>query len=111
MRYGEYEGGARIKEAGSLVGACLGESNLCRGLNEYKARMAWNSHSGAASRTLGCSLSRGILYVRLSSSLLRSRLYPRLGTIRDAVNAELSEDPTFTRRPGDTSPVKKIILQ
>ncbi len=111
MKVGDYGGHSEAQSVGSLVGTCLREMGLASALNEHKVFEAWDSVSGAARHTIGRHFRGGTLYVRLSSSVMRSELHRRLDRILDGVNAALVADETFTRKVSETRPVKKIILQ
>ncbi len=111
MKVGEYGGSVQAQSIGSLIGDCLKEMGLSEGMNAHRIFEAWNSVSGAARHTIGHYFKGGTLYIRLSSSVVRSELYRRLNAILDGINSALADDPMFTGSPSDTRPVKKIILQ
>ncbi len=111
MKVREYGGSSQAKDVGSVIGEYLGELGLAAGLNEHKIRTAWDEVSGAGRWTLDRSFMDGTLYVRLSSSMVRSRLFSKLETIRKGINASVTADPLFTRTSNEDEPVKKIVLQ
>ncbi len=111
MKVKEYGGKAQAKDVGSVIGECLSELGLAEGLNEHKICAAWDEVSGAGRYTLNRSFRDGTLYVRLSSSMVRSRLFSRLETVRKGINAAVTVDPLFTCTSAETEPVKKVVLQ
>ena len=56
---------------------------------------AWNEASGAGAQTLSKSLVNGVLYVTISSSVLRSQLFMRRSDILVKINQILNDDRFF----------------
>lgn len=84
---------------------------IASGLNEQLVYDAWDTVSGAAGHTVSRFYRNGTLYCSLSSSVLRSRLYPRLGELVEKINGMLLEDELFVRDDPKTGTVRKIVLQ
>ena len=67
---------------------------IARKIAEAKIPDLWPQVVGAvvAGYTLSLEIERGILYVKMSSSVVRNELFMRRDTLRDAINAALGAD-------------------
>lgn len=77
-----------------LLKSFVDENKLNKGLNEVKIRDVWNSQMGPAIEkyTTQIKLKNSVLYVQLSSSVLREELsYGREKIIR-IMNEEMGEE-------------------
>ncbi len=110
MKFDEYRRNTEEEQAGSLITVCLREMGLAKGWNQNKVYAAWDSISGAAQYTLSQDYKSGTLYVKISSSVVSARLFPRLKEFAALMNNYLINDPTFIKGRDD-EPVKRIILQ
>ncbi len=100
-----------MTSVGTLYGECLRELGLADGLNLHKIYTAWDEASQAGKFTIDKYFRDGNLYIRLSSAVVRSRLYLRTDQIMAEINMRLSADAMFTLKNDDKAPVKNIILQ
>lgn len=98
---------------GSLSGDILSDMHLLDGLRRQTVFNAWNEVSGAGRYTVGMFLSDGILYVSMSSSVVRSQLSFQLDGILMAMNRQLAADKVFVNFYGGNphNPVRKIVLK
>jgi len=88
------------------------EMKLSQGLNTQRVYAAWDAVSGVSRYTVGRNFSKGVLYVTLSSSVVRNQLYFQIGTITKKLNEALQEDPLFTPPEKDKGPfVKSVVLR
>lgn len=92
-----------------LVQEFIREMKLSAGVNRQRASEAWNMVSGASAYTLAVSLDKGILYVTLSSSLVRNQLYFQRDILIKKVNEFLESDSLFVK--GEGPAVKNIVLK
>lgn len=92
-----------------LVQEFIREMKLSAGVNRQRASEAWNMVSGASAYTLDVSLDKGILYVTLSSSLVRNQLYFQRDVLIKKVNEFLESDSLFVK--GEGPAVKNIVLK
>ena len=95
----------------TLVREFIREMKIASGLDVQIVREAWDKASGAGRHTLGCTFHNGKLTVRLSSSVLRTRLAMQKDGIADEINRILDGNSLFTGRRDGTAPVKEIILR
>lgn len=90
-----------------LVPFFLREMHLSKGINDNIYRRLWNEVSGAGEYTQGCFVKGGVLYCRLSSSIVRSHLsYNKDGILRE-INNLAEKDPLFDKSAG---PLSGIVL-
>lgn len=87
------------------------EMRLTSGLNTRIIFNAWDEVSGAAAWTTNRFFRDGILYINLSSSMVRSRLSFKLPEIMKAVNDRALADPLFVRDDPRTHLVTRIVLK
>jgi hypothetical protein len=74
-----------------LMGSFIKENNLSKGMQKISIKENWDSlmGNGVASYTESIELRKGILYVKLSSSVLRQELDYGKEKIRDMMNEAL----------------------
>lgn len=98
---------------GSLSGDILSDMHLLEGLRRQTVFNVWNEVSGAGAYTVGLFLNEGILYVSMSSSVVRSQLSFQLDGILMAMNRQLATDKVFVNFYGGNprNPVRKIVLK
>lgn len=84
---------------------------IASGLNEQLIYDAWDAVSGAASYTVSKYLKNGVLYCSLSSSVVRSRLFPEREKIVAKINRYLLEDGLFVRDDPKTGLLENLILR
>lgn len=77
-----------------LLKSFVDENKLEKGLNQVKIRDVWNSQMGPAIEkyTTGMKLKSGVLYVQLSSSVLREELSYGKEKIIRILNEEMGEE-------------------
>lgn len=92
-----------------LVSAFIRDMKLASGLNRQRVYAAWASVTGAAPYTLSESFSKGILFVTLSSSVVRNQLFFQRADIATRINETLARDELFTGEAAGY--VKSIILK
>lgn len=114
MAYEDYKHLPRLgrKEAvgmEELVSAFIREMKLSSGLNRQRVFAAWEAVTGAAPYTLSKSFSKGILFVSLSSSVVRNQLYFQRADIVARINEALARDELFSGEADGY--VKSIILK
>lgn len=101
----------KAQDMGELVRLWVAEMRLGSSLNEQLIGAAWDKVSGVERYTLGKYVRGGVLYVSLSSSVLRAALVPKVKALTDAVNAELSEDPLFSPKDRRVGFIKSIVIR
>lgn len=87
------------KEAVSMdqiISQYIKSMKIAAGLNTQRVFAAWDACSGAGPFTLRRFYRGGILYITLSSSVLRSQLLMQKDLLIEKMNAFLSEDALFT---------------
>ncbi len=94
-----------------IVKEYIREMKIASGLNEQLIFAAWDAVSGAAPYTVSRYLKNGVLYCSLSSSVLRSRLYPKREELVRRINERLLEDGLFVKDDPRTGLVKQLILR
>ena len=92
-----------------LVHDFIHEMKIASGVNSQRAREAWNVVSGASGYTLDVSLDKGILYVSLSSSLVRNQLYFQRDVLLEKMNEYLEADSLFVKGSGPA--LRNIVLK
>ena len=93
----------------ALVQDFIKDMKLASGVNQQRAVEAWNAVSGAAGYTLEVTLTRGVLYVTLNSSMARNQLYFQRDVLLRRMNEFLDKDQLYVK--GDGPAVKNIILK
>lgn len=114
MAYDDYKYMPRLgrKEAvgmDELVSQFIRDMKLSSGLNKQRVYAAWDRVTGAAPYTLSKTFGKGVLYVTLSSSVIRSQLYFQRKEIAGRINAALAEDELFIGEAAGF--VKSVILK
>lgn len=114
MAYEDYKYMPRLgrKEAvgmQELVACFIRELKLSSGLNRQLVCEAWDSVTGAAAYTLSKHFSKGVLFVSLSSSVIRNQLFFQRAEIAARINEALAENELFTDDAAGY--VKSIILK
>lgn len=94
-----------------VVDGFIREVKLASGLNARRVSEAWNTVTGCGRFTSRTFFRDGVLTVTLNSSLVRSRLYPQIGQVKDEINRTLKSDPLFVKDDSKTRYVEKIILR
>lgn len=93
-----------------ILARFVSANSLAPGLLRQAVFSAWDSVSGAAAYSTSKFLKDGVLYVTLSSSVVRSRLFFRCDDIIDGVNACLKADSTLAML-GIDAEIKSIKLK
>lgn len=93
---------------GEIMKLFVKRNGLAPGLNTSLVFSAWDKVSGAGPYTIRKFYRDGTLYCTLSSSVVRSRLYPAREGLKEGMNKELSANPLFDASRGL---VKSIILK
>lgn len=112
MAFDNKDNRLRRKEAvgmEQLVQDFIREMKIASGVNNQRAVEAWNKVSGASGYTLDVSLDKGILYVTLSSSLVRNQLYFQRDVLVSRINECLESDSLFVK--GNGPAVRNVILK
>ena len=91
-----------------LIAEYIRTMKLSSGISRQRVYEAWDNVSGAAPYTNSQRYDRGVLYCTLSSSVVRSRLFPQRETILREINSLLEKDKFFDRAGGF---VKSIVLK
>ncbi len=91
-----------------LIALYIDGMKLREGLNARRIYAAWNEVSGASGHTLRRYFRGGVLYVTVSSSMVRSQLYFQRDILVERMNGRLALDPMFK---GEACPVKKLVLK
>lgn len=81
-------------QLGDLLKSFVDENKLDKGLNQIKIRDVWNSQMGPAIEkyTTAITLKKDILYVQLSSSVLREELSYGKEKIIKNLNEEMGKE-------------------
>lgn len=79
-----------------IVSQYIKSMKIAAGLNTQRVFAAWDACSGAGPFTLRRFYRGGVLYITLSSSVLRSQLLMQKDLLIEKMNAFLSEDALFT---------------
>ena len=114
MAYEDYRHLPRLgrKEAvgmDELVAAFIRDMKLSSGLNRQRVFAAWDAVTGAAPYTLSKRFAKGILFVSLSSSVVRNQLFFQRDGIAARINEALAADDLFTGEAAGF--VKSVILK
>lgn len=114
MAYEDYKYMPRLarKEAvgmEELIERFIREMKLSNGLNRQRVYAAWDTVTGAAPYTLSKQFAKGILFVTLSSSVVRNQLFFQRADIARRINETLAGDELFTGEAAGY--VKSVILK
>ncbi|MBR1573489.1 MAG: DUF721 domain-containing protein [Bacteroidales bacterium] len=109
----DYESRYRIarKEAVSmddLVAQYIRHMKLTAGLNQQRIFAAWDELSGVSQYTLDKYCRDGVLYCRMSSSVVRSKVQRQKSVILSMMNVRLEQDPLYDNQQGF---LQSIVLQ
>ena len=97
---------------GDLVKAALKSLGISAQHNSFRIGKAWDEASGAAKHTARRFYRDGVLYVTLSSSVVRSQLSFGSDRILESINSILQADELFIQDEKTTGgPVKKLVLK
>ena len=94
-----------------VISKYIKEMKLAAGLNEHRIYAAWDVVSGAGAYTINKNFRNGILYVAISSSVVRNQLYFQRDILVESLNEYLRHDELFVKDDPRTRFVSKIILQ
>ena len=94
-----------------VVKEYIREMKIASGLNEQLIFDAWDEVSGAASHTVSRYIRNGVLYCSMSSSVVRSRLFPKRDELVRKINDFLREDELFVQDDPRTGFVRQIVLK
>ena len=83
---------------GDVINEYVRSMKIAAGLNEQLVYDAWDAVSGVSEYTVSKYLKNGVLYCSLSSSVVRSRLFPRRDELVRKINAYLLEDERAVTR-------------
>lgn len=95
----------------TAVGEYIREMKLASGFNIQRIFSAWDEVSGAASYTSNRFYKDGILYITLTSSVVRSNLYFQQDVLIRSINDHLAADPFFIKDDPNCRMVSKLILK
>ncbi len=98
-------------QVGELMKIFLLTSHLSSGMNTRRVFAAWDAASGAADFTLKRFYRDGILYITVSSSVIRSQLEYRKDDLVEKMNAILSDDWLFTPEDARVGFVRQLRLK
>lgn len=90
-----------------LVSLYIKHMRLTSGLNRQRIFEAWDDVSGARQYTLDKFVKDGVLYCRMSSSVVRSKVNLQKDFILELLNAKLQKDSLYDAQEGF---VKSIVL-
>ena len=110
------EGGNRIgrKDAQGmqeLISLYIREMKLSKGFNCQRVFEAWDVVSGASRYTIDRFFRDGMLYVTISSSVVRNQLYFQRDVILQKMNEYLAEDELFVHDSNGSPAVKTLVLK
>lgn len=87
------------------------QNALAGGLRYQVVSAAWDKVSGAARFTNSKYLKNNILYITVSSSVVRSQLLCQLDLILSRINEILRADSIVGEGSGECEPIQKIVLR
>ena len=96
---------------GDVVHEYVRLMKISAGLNRQLVFDAWDAVSGVAEYTVGKYLKDGVLYCAMSSSVVRSRIFPRREELVKKINEYLREDELFVPDDPHTGYVRQIVLK
>lgn len=94
-----------------LISQYIREMKLVNGLNRQRIFEAWDVASGAGAYTVGRYIKGGVLFCRISSSVVRNQLYFQRDAILKRMNEFLMDDELFVKDREGSSFVKSIELR
>lgn len=86
-------------------------AKLSQGHNAQRVFAAWDEVTGAGRFTMEKSFRKGILYVTLNSSMVRTHLLLQKETIVENINKWLQSDSLFIKEEGCENYVKGLFLK
>lgn len=101
----------QIKTMDELVREYIREMKISSGINEQRIFAAWDRVTGASAYTLGKYVRNNVLYCTISSSVVRSRLFPRREEIVKKINEQLMADDMFVRDDPGTGLLRYIVFK
>ena len=99
------------KSMNDIVHEYIREMKIASGLNERRIFAAWDAISGAAQYTVGKSVRGGVLYLSISSSVIRSQLYLRQEKLVERNNAFVEDNELFTESDRSCGYVRSIVFR
>lgn len=96
---------------GEALRAYLKAYHLTPGLNTQRVFAAWDQASGAAAYTVRRWYRDGILYITLSSSVIRSQLSIQRQFLLEKINTILAGDELFSQDEPLAGYVKELRLK
>jgi hypothetical protein len=96
---------------GDVLPQCIKLLGLSSGMNTHVIFKAWDDVSGAGPFTLNRFFRSGILYITVSSSVIRSQLYFQKDELKDKINEYLAKEEIFDRNNSKVGYVKNIVLK
>ncbi len=94
-----------------LMGQFIKACRLDFGLNTQRVFAAWDSVSGVSAYTLRRFYRDGVLYITLSSSMVRNQLEFQKDALVSSMNETLRKDEMFMKDCRQVGYVKRIILK
>lgn len=85
--------------------------NLTARLNTQRVFDAWDEVSGIKDMTIGRFYRDGVLYVTVSSSMVRTHLELQKAAMLQAINELLSKDNLFDAEYSPVSFVKRLVIK
>ena len=89
----------------------IDDMKISAGLNTQRIFQAWDDVSGAQQFTLKKFFRDGVLYITLSSSMVRNQLYFQRDALIKKVNEKILSDPLFTKNDPKVGLVQKLVLK
>ena len=93
------------------VGEYIREMKLASGFNIQRVFSAWDEVSGAAQYTTDRFFKDGVLFITLTSSVVRNNLYFQQDALIKSVNDHLAADPFFIKDDPNCRMVTKLVLK
>ena len=95
----------------NLLELCLRQLRLDAGLNDLRIYRAWDTVSGAAEYTVDKYFSKGTLFCRITSSVVRSMLVLRREELLRRLNEALKDESDIISGRGQRLEVKRLVLR
>lgn len=94
-----------------LVAQYIREMKLTSGFNRQRIFEAWDAVSGASRYTIDRFFRDGMLYVTISSSVVRNQLYFQRDVLIQKMNEHLDNDKMLVRDVCEGPFIKNLILK
>ena len=94
-----------------LVKQFIQEMKLTSGFNCQRVFEAWDAVSGASRYTVGRYFRDGMLYITISSSVVRNQLYFQKDLLVRRINDVLKNDEMYVHDGKEGDVVKNLILR